>query len=183
MPDTGWQQDGFSKTTAQRITRVGFHSKAAATIFASIPRINAKRREKRPIFSQKSSTRDGKPDWRITGPIIWRKLRPVRPSVNSSTPHLFQRYSSENPTALFVINSPVDPKLVGQEKGPRYRCNREFSTLIRWLKQQGVPPLKPIHTLRKEIGSIIASEHGIFAASRYLRHSDIHITAAVYADT
>ena len=41
---------------------------------------------------------------------------------------------------------------------------------------------KPIHTLRKEIGSIIASEHGIFAASRYLRHSDIRITSAIYAD-
>ncbi|MFT3990708.1 MAG: hypothetical protein QM680_04790 [Luteolibacter sp.] len=102
--------------------------------------------------------------------------------LDADTKALFQRYRNENPTALFVINSPVDPKLVGLEKGPRYRCNREFSTLIKWLKQQGVPPLKPIHTLRKEIGSIIASEHGIFAASRYLRHSDIQITAAVYAD-
>jgi hypothetical protein len=41
---------------------------------------------------------------------------------------------------------------------------------------------KPIHELRKEIGSIIASEEGIFAASRYLRHSDIRITSAIYAD-
>jgi hypothetical protein len=41
---------------------------------------------------------------------------------------------------------------------------------------------KPLHTMRKEIGSIMASEHGIFAASRYLRHSDIRITSAIYAD-
>lgn len=102
--------------------------------------------------------------------------------LDSDTKALFQRFRSENPAALFVIDSPVDPKQVGTNKGPRYRCNHEFSTLIKWLKQQGVSTQKPIHTLRKEIGSIIASEHGIFAASRYLRHSDIQITAAVYAD-
>ncbi|MBX3742558.1 MAG: tyrosine-type recombinase/integrase [Akkermansiaceae bacterium] len=102
--------------------------------------------------------------------------------LDADTKALFQRYRNENPTALFVINSPVDPGQVGTGKGPRYRCNREFAVLIKWLKQQGVTTQKPIHTLRKEIGSIIASEHGIFAASRYLRHSDIQITAAVYAD-
>lgn len=102
--------------------------------------------------------------------------------LDADTKALFQRYRNEDPTALFVISSPVDPKLVGTEKGPRYRCNQEFAVLIKWLKQQGVNTQKPIHTLRKEIGSIIASEHGIFAASRYLRHSDIQITAAVYAD-
>lgn len=102
--------------------------------------------------------------------------------LDADTKALFERYRRENPTALFVINSPVDPSQVGIEKGPRYRCNHEFAVLIKWLKQQGVNTQKPIHTLRKEIGSIIASEHGIFAASRYLRHADIQITAAVYAD-
>ncbi|MFT3991586.1 MAG: hypothetical protein QM680_09255 [Luteolibacter sp.] len=37
---------------------------------------------------------------------------------------------------------------------------------------EGFKVLKPLLTMRKEIGSIIASEHGIFEASRYLRHSD-----------
>ncbi len=36
--------------------------------------------------------------------------------------------------------------------------------------------------LRNEIRSVIASQYGIFEASRYLRHSDIRITAAFYAD-
>ncbi len=36
--------------------------------------------------------------------------------------------------------------------------------------------------MHKGIGSIIASENGIFEASRYLRHSDIRITSAIYAD-
>ncbi|HYF34186.1 MAG TPA: hypothetical protein VD994_02760, partial [Prosthecobacter sp.] len=47
----------------------------------------------------------------------------------------------------------------------------------------GVPGHRPIHTLRKEIGSVIASRDGIFKASRYLRHSDIRITSSLYADT
>lgn len=54
--------------------------------------------------------------------------------------------------------------------------------VLSWLRAQGVEANKPLHTLRKEIGSIIASEHGIFEASRYLRHSDIRITSAIYAD-
>ena len=52
----------------------------------------------------------------------------------------------------------------------------------RRLTSQGVQNMKPLHTMRKEIGSIIANEEGIFAASRYLRHSDIRITSAIYAD-
>ena len=64
-----------------------------------------------------------------------------------------------------------------------YRCDATFKTLVTWLQDQGVPGHRPIHTLRKEIGSVIASRDGIFAASRYLRHSDIRITSKLYADT
>ncbi len=64
-----------------------------------------------------------------------------------------------------------------------YRCDATFKTLVTWLQDQGVPGHRSIHTLRKEIGSVIASREGIFAASRYLRHSDIHITSKLYADT
>ncbi len=35
--------------------------------------------------------------------------------------------------------------------------------------------------MRKEIGALIATEHGIYAASRFLRHSDITTTARHYA--
>jgi hypothetical protein len=48
--------------------------------------------------------------------------------------------------------------------------------------QQGVNSIRPIHTLRKEIGAVIASRDGIWKASRYLRHSDIRITSKLYAD-
>ncbi|MDA7865175.1 tyrosine-type recombinase/integrase [Akkermansiaceae bacterium] len=63
-----------------------------------------------------------------------------------------------------------------------YRSKTHINVLIGWLRKNGVRAPKPIHELRKEIGSIIASEEGIFAASRYLRHSDIRITSAIYAD-
>ena len=64
----------------------------------------------------------------------------------------------------------------------KYRCQKHFNILIKWLRDKGVKTQKPIHTLRKEVGSLIAAEQGIFAASRYLRHSNIQITAAVYLD-
>ena len=40
----------------------------------------------------------------------------------------------------------------------------------------------PPHDLRKEFGSIICNESGIFAASAQLRHSDIRITRNTYVD-
>jgi integrase len=100
--------------------------------------------------------------------------------LDADTLALFRGYRSKNPTALFVIKSPLKP--APKAKVGRYRCKPVFDTLIAWLRKNGVDGHKPLHTLRKEIGSIIASEHGIFEASRYLRHADIHITSAFYAD-
>jgi hypothetical protein len=57
-----------------------------------------------------------------------------------------------------------------------------FRKLIDWLLSKGVKSSRPIHELRKEIGSLIADEHGIYAASRFIRHADIRITAAIYLD-
>ena len=47
---------------------------------------------------------------------------------------------------------------------------------------EGVAVRLAIHELRKEAGSIVATQSGIHAASRFLRHADIQITAAHYAD-
>jgi len=73
--------------------------------------------------------------------------------------------------------------------GQHYRADIPFSELIAWLRnheQDGKKPLenvrKPIHELRKELGALITSEHGIYAASRALRHSNVATTAAHYAD-
>jgi integrase len=92
----------------------------------------------------------------------------------------FHHARAKHPKSLFVIESPNPPRIQGLSRF--YRCDSIFQRANEWLRTQGVTDGKPLHTLRKEIGSIIASEHGIFAASRYLRHSDIRITSAFYAD-
>ena len=51
-----------------------------------------------------------------------------------------------------------------------------------WLRKHGVPGLRPLHTLRKEFGSQICDRHGIYAASRALRHADVSITSMHYLD-
>jgi integrase len=67
-------------------------------------------------------------------------------------------------------------------KSRGYRCERTHQSLLVWLRKQGVKGIRPIHTMRKEIGSIIASRDGIWKASLYLRHSGIVITSKLYAD-
>lgn len=90
---------------------------------------------------------------------------------------LRERQKAASPGAVFVLRG----RRVGSFK-TGYRCKPLFSRVVAWLRGKGVVGKRPMHTLRKEIGSLIAAEHGIFAASRYLRHADIKITAAVYAD-
>ncbi len=100
--------------------------------------------------------------------------------LDADTAALFKGYRARAPKSLFVIESPNAPR--AERKARCYRCNAVFERVNEWLRLQGVDTMKPLHTMRKEIGSIIASEHGIFEASRYLRHSDIRITSAIYAD-
>lgn len=63
-----------------------------------------------------------------------------------------------------------------------YRCEQHFTALYAWLAKQGIKDQKPLHTLRKELGSILANEQGIFAAQQVLRHAHIQTTAKHYAD-
>lgn len=100
--------------------------------------------------------------------------------LDSDTLALFQDYRAKHPTSSFVVESPNKPR--NQMKSRGYRCDAVFMRVLGWLRSHGVNGLRPLHTMRKEIGSIIASEHGIFEASRYLRHSDIRITSSIYAD-
>ena len=100
--------------------------------------------------------------------------------LDEDTATLFNGFRVRAPKSTFVIESRNPPR-TGM-KARFYRCNGVFERVNEWLRLQGVDSMKPLHTMRKEIGSIIASEHGIFEASRYLRHSDIRITSAIYAD-
>ena len=69
-----------------------------------------------------------------------------------------------------------------REWGTRYRCASAFERVNRWLRDHGITGNKALHTLRKEAGSLVATRDGIFAASSFLRHRDIAVTAAHYAD-
>jgi len=62
-----------------------------------------------------------------------------------------------------------------------YRANATFQNLTAWLRKHGVTDRKPLHTLRKEAGSLVCQRAGLFSASRFLRHADVAITAQHYA--
>lgn len=81
----------------------------------------------------------------------------------------------------FVISSANTPKV--RKSHAHYRCAKLFKELVQWLRKAGVESQKPIHTLRKEFGSLICENFGIFAASTALRHGDIHITTQHYVDS
>jgi integrase len=80
----------------------------------------------------------------------------------------------------FVIHSECAVR--HSSKRAIYRCETHFETLYAWLRQHGITSRKPLHELRKEVGSILATRHGIFHAQSVLRHAQISTTAAFYAD-
>ncbi|RBP38581.1 phage integrase family protein [Roseimicrobium gellanilyticum] len=86
-----------------------------------------------------------------------------------------------NSTSAFVVEAPSSPRLnVGYSA---YRCTKVFDATTKWLRNAGVNTRTPLHTLRKEFGSLMCSRYGIYVASRALRHRDIHITSQHYVDT
>lgn len=84
------------------------------------------------------------------------------------------------PWAQFILQSPHAPK--PDSLRSYYRAEETFDRLNAWLRGKGIRANKPLHELRKEVGAIIATEQGIYAASKFLRHSDITTTARHYAD-
>jgi integrase len=93
---------------------------------------------------------------------------------------LFRGYRAQA-TGEFVIESPQPPR--PELLYNYYRCNEAFERLTSWLRSKGLTSKKPLHTLRKEFGSQLCATHGIYAASRALRHSSIAISAAFYTDS
>lgn len=82
------------------------------------------------------------------------------------------------PRAEYVLDG-LPPKINVSWRA--YRADETFSRLGAWLKTQGLTSRSPLHTLRKEAGSLICQKSGLFAASRFLRHADVAITAQHYA--
>jgi integrase len=63
-----------------------------------------------------------------------------------------------------------------------YRADLTFKRLNDWLRLKKVPGRNPLHTLRKEYGSLVCQKFGLYAASRALRHRNIQTTTAYYLD-
>lgn len=61
-----------------------------------------------------------------------------------------------------------------------YRAENTWSDLTAWLKTKGMDSSKPIHALRKLSGSLMYSANDIYAAQRFLGHSDIRTTIDSY---
>jgi integrase len=92
---------------------------------------------------------------------------------------LFRSFKTRTIRGDFVIASTRSPKV--DPAYIYYRCQRTFDQLIEWLKAKGVTSRSPLHVLRKEFGSAMASKYGIFAASHALRHSSVAVTESHYA--
>lgn len=80
----------------------------------------------------------------------------------------------------FVVQSTRPPR--HHNSRTNYRCQPAFESLNEWLRGKGITANKPLHELRKELGALLASEQGIFAAQAVLRHAQISTTAAYYTD-
>ena len=80
----------------------------------------------------------------------------------------------------FVLESDRPPR--PEAKYYYRRAKPAFDFLTTWLRSKGVEAKKPLHELRKEFGSIICQQAGVYAASRALRHADVSVTASHYLD-
>jgi integrase len=83
-------------------------------------------------------------------------------------------------TGQFVIESDINPRPNAHYQ--HYRCDRIHKQLIAWLRTHGINSNNPLHTLRKEYGSEICRQFGLYEASRALRHSSYGITESFYVD-
>jgi Phage integrase family len=104
-----------------------------------------------------------------------------------------------------IADLPVDPELVDvfrkyyagtkgsfviRSRGPplpprphQYFRSDPIDRLVVWLRKHGLNGNKPLHTLRKEYGSLLTRTYGIHAASRALRHADLRTTSEHYSDS
>jgi integrase len=100
--------------------------------------------------------------------------------IDASVVELLRGFHARK-TGAFVIE--CGDNLSGPRAwGRHYRAQSVFDRVTVWLRKHGVTAKKPLHELRKELGALITAEHGIYAASRVLRHADLATTAAHYTD-
>jgi len=100
--------------------------------------------------------------------------------VDPALMSLFQRYRASEAEG-FVVRSEVAPRIASHYY--HYRCERHFTSLVDWLRGQGIAQRNALHELRKEYGSQVCQHFGIYAASRSLGHSQVAVTVASYLES
>jgi integrase len=101
-------------------------------------------------------------------------------SVDPELLELFRGYYARR-KGNFVIESESAPPAFDAPYGV-YRCDEHMRLLLGWLRSKGVASKTPLHSLRKEFGSLINATHGLLAASEQLRHGNVNVTARHYID-
>lgn len=119
------------------------------------------------------------------GQIHVRRTEFFEPKTEESVRSIDMGESVVEELRAFKDGATSDFVLVGADPNPDatydyYRCDGTWRGLIGWLRSKGVRSVKAIHTLRKESGSLIASEFDIEAARQHLGHRDIRTTSAHY---
>lgn len=72
-------------------------------------------------------------------------------------------------------------RLIPHDPKKKFEGDIHFEKVNEWLKGKGIAARTPLHSLRKQAGSILAKNHGILEASRFLGHSEVTTTARHYA--
>jgi integrase len=94
--------------------------------------------------------------------------------------------------ALIAARHDASPYVIGGNEstgkavsGLAYRSPNTFRKINLWLRDRGVEKGKarghPLHTLRKQYGSVVATQHGLFHAQHLLGHKSPIVTSKYYA--
>jgi integrase len=115
--------------------------------------------------------------------LTWRHVDAQRNVIDVSAGGSWTPKTVESEAAVFV-----DPSLIAELEAFRAGDDDNVTTLggiddaVCWLRKKGIDGNNPLHTLRKEFGSIIALQSDLFTASKQLRHSSLAVTAAYYVE-
>jgi integrase len=99
--------------------------------------------------------------------------------VDNEVMKLLNKFKKEG-NGQFLLESELIPK--PEANYHYYRCEKHFKGLIKWLHKQGISQRNALHELRKEYGSQVTEQFGIYVASKALGHSEVTTTARSYLE-
>ncbi len=93
-------------------------------------------------------------------------------------------HSTRSDTGPYILGGPASTES-SEQGGGLYRRPNTFRVVNQWLRNRGVEAGnkygKPLHRLRKQFGSEVATSFGLFQAQKLLGHASPTITARHYA--